>query len=132
MDWGQYQTLALAEVLSQKEEYILRKVCREYSVKFCTPLHEVHKLPFHFVLTNWMESRIESLDENSIRELAQDLVGIDASEEALIQNQIKQWEQEDTKKKLKKVKPKKSKFQAPDLPDFEPKTLDFSDLDNES
>jgi hypothetical protein len=132
MDWGQYQTLALAEVLSQNEGYILRKVCREYSVKFNTPLHEVHKLPFHFVLTNWMESRIESLDENSLRELAQDIVGIDASEEALIQDQIQQWEQEYAKKKPSKAKSKNIKPQALDLSDFEPKTLDFSDLDNES
>lgn len=128
MNWDEYQILALAAVLDQRETYLFRKVCRDYSSRFCTPLHEVYKLPFSFVLTHWMESNIEKLSKSDLQSLAQDIVGIDDSEEALIQDQIKKWEDDFFLKKKNKVKQPYSS----QLPEIEEKTLDFSDLDNES
>lgn len=123
MEWNSYEAIALANVISQNDAYLYRKVCRDYSNKFSTPLHTVYTLPFHFVLIHFMESKIESLSENELRDLSQDIVGIDANEEALIQEQIKKWEEEiispkqNTKNKITyKV---------------EEKSLDFSGLDYE-
>lgn len=125
MDWERYQILALAAVLEKRQDYLFRKICRDYSGKFFTPLHEVHKLPFHFVLTNWMESSIENMDENTLSNLSRDIVGIDESEEQLIQEQIDMWEKEFKTNKDKK-KPTPS-----EIIDFEEKALDFSDLKSE-
>ena len=123
MDWERYQILALSAVLDSREDYLFRKVCRDYSSRFYTPLHEVYKLPFHFVLKNWMESQIESLNSDSLIQLAQDVVGLDESEENLIQEQIKMWEKEYSKKT--NVKKNKEPIQ------FEEKTLDFSNIDSD-
>lgn len=70
-----------------------------------------------------MESQIESLNSDSLIQLAQDVVGIDESEENLIQEQIKMWEKEYSKKT--NVKKNKEPIQ------FEEKTLDFSNIDSD-
>lgn len=120
MDWSSYEAIALADVLEQREDYQYRKICREYSKTFCTPLHSVYKMSFDFVLKNVLENRIESMSEEALRNLAQDFVGADEKEEKLINEQIKQWEKEESSKK------KKNKKQDIEI---EEKTIDFSDLE---
>ena len=46
MDFEGAKIQALAAILEGDDLYIQRKICRDYSKAFFTPLHEVYKLPF--------------------------------------------------------------------------------------
>jgi hypothetical protein len=56
------QALAIADKLSPDEASVWRSVCREYSKKFSTPLHEVINLDPEFVFLHCYEDQLEDLD----------------------------------------------------------------------
>lgn len=65
------QAEALAAKLVPDDASIWRKICRDYSKKFMTPLTEVHKLSPEFVLTSIYE---EQLDAQNVDEALEDLL----------------------------------------------------------
>ena len=56
------QAAALAYKLVPDSTSYWRKVCREYSRKFNTPLHEVYLLDPEMVLTTYYEDQLDSVD----------------------------------------------------------------------
>ena len=116
MDFEGAKIQALAAILEGDDLYIQRKICRDYSKAFFTPLHEVYKLPFSFIVQNWLEDKLEGLKHSDLVHTAQNAIGIDEDEEALIQEQIKQFEEEYNRS----LKPQ----------DDQEMSLDFSGLDD--
>lgn len=67
------QNQALADKLTQNEMYFYRKICRWYSEKFHTPLHEVMEgsvVMWNDILKHYYESQLENMTHNEIYELA--------------------------------------------------------------
>jgi hypothetical protein len=56
------QAQAIADKLNPDEASVWRAVCRAYSQKFSTPLHEVLNLDPEFVFTHYYEDQLEELD----------------------------------------------------------------------
>jgi 2-oxo-4-hydroxy-4-carboxy--5-ureidoimidazoline (OHCU) decarboxylase len=57
------QAEAIANKLNPNEASLWRSVCREYSSKFYTPLHEVLEMSPAHVILNVLEHRLEDADE---------------------------------------------------------------------
>lgn len=67
------QTQAICDILSQSDLYFFRKVCRWYSQKFHTPLHQVlsgNVVGWDEVLLHYYESQMEGLSHNQLYDLA--------------------------------------------------------------
>lgn len=58
------QVKSILLALSPKDHYVWRKMCREYSERFHTPLDRVHDLDPEFVLTNLFE---EEFSTNNVK-----------------------------------------------------------------
>ncbi len=74
MDFRDIELVALRDVYLSKlklpgvsKDYFLRKIFREYSKLFHTPLHEVHELPMDFVVQAWLEEHFEAYSEEDMR-----------------------------------------------------------------
>jgi short subunit dehydrogenase-like uncharacterized protein len=68
------ETIAIHGVALKDPEYFTRKVYRYYSQKFHTPLMDAYKLPWGFVLTNYLEHIVESNNtREEVYELAVDI-----------------------------------------------------------
>jgi hypothetical protein len=51
------------------DDFHVRRIMREYSQKFHTPLHVVYELPLHFVMRAWLEDVYENMkDEDMVKE----------------------------------------------------------------
>jgi len=50
------------------DDYGYRKICREYSKKFATPLMEVYALPVEHVLQAFYEEMYEDMEDKQLRE----------------------------------------------------------------
>ena len=55
-------------------DFHLRRIMREYSQKFFTPLHEVYELPIPFVITAWMEEVYEDYKDEDLLKEAKELI----------------------------------------------------------
>jgi hypothetical protein len=53
---------AIANLLSPTAESVYRKICRAYSKRFNTPLHQVMELSPEFVILNYFEDDLEDID----------------------------------------------------------------------
>ena len=61
------QIEALDSTLNPTEDYVYRKMCRAYSMKFNTPLLEVYKMDLEHIAQNLLELKHEDVDvEDSI------------------------------------------------------------------
>lgn len=69
---------ALLAIMDPDNEAAFRKIFREYSREFHTPLHEVADLPLEDVLTAYFESKFEDMDPSLLHN---ELVAITTSEE---------------------------------------------------
>lgn len=65
--------IAVANVMSPDDDYLYRKVCRQYSSLFYTPLHEVYLLNPDEVLKQVYENMLEKMDEDDL-DLAADKI----------------------------------------------------------
>lgn len=111
-----FEILALKTVALNDPEYFTRKIYRYYSENFYTPLAEVYKLPWGFVLNNYLEHIIEKNNgKDEIYDLCIDIfypekkkvknfMGEFDSEEAELQAWIDKIEKEE-KEKLEKQNP---------------------------
>ena len=54
-------------------DYAVRKILREYSKKFHTPLHEVYELPIEHVLRAYYEEVFEDLEDKDLEDEAREL-----------------------------------------------------------
>lgn len=68
------QLRAAAAVLAPDREAWVRYVCRWFSREFNTPLDEVYDLPLEFVVINYFEAAVESMDEEQRHEYLSELV----------------------------------------------------------
>lgn len=66
--WSDVRTIALRDVLDQRGDFVLRRICRWYSKTFSTPLHEVEEMPLEYVLQHYFECMWEKLDADEIEE----------------------------------------------------------------
>lgn len=62
----QMQVRAIASALRPNADYIWREKCREYSVQFATPLHQVYDLDPEFVISSLYEAEFSraKVEEN--------------------------------------------------------------------
>lgn len=74
MEFRDVELIALRDVYLSKlklpgvsKDYSLRKIFREYSKLFHTPLHEVHDLPVEFVVHAWLEEIFETYSMEDLR-----------------------------------------------------------------
>ena len=61
---------AIENKLLNTDAFFERKIRRWYSKNFYTPLHEVLKLPWLFILRNYYESMIEDLEYDKVYDMA--------------------------------------------------------------
>jgi len=66
--------IAMANVIAPDDDYMYRKVCRQYSTLFHTPLHIVFALPPDEVLKYVYEYQLEQLDEEDLDVAADKIV----------------------------------------------------------
>lgn len=86
------RTIALRNVLkADKEDYLLRKIFRSYSIKFSTPLHQISDLPLEDVFMAFFEDLFENMEKADLEEARLDL--IETEEE--IRARQKQEDQDD-------------------------------------
>ncbi len=131
------ELIALKSIALKDPEYFTRKVCRYYSEKFHTPLIEVHKLPWAFVFTNYIEHIIES--NNSRKEIYDLSVDIcypekKVSEEADMKDWIKRIEEEEQEKRAQKIIDTKMAQSNPpeeETPDISMESTSFGHLNKE-
>lgn len=77
MDFTELELIALRDVWFSRQrrggvssDFHLRRIMREYSQKFVTPLHEVYDLPVEFVVQAWLEDLYEDWkDEDLLQEV---------------------------------------------------------------
>lgn len=74
MGYEEIEHIALRDVYLDKlklpgvsSDFHLRRIFREYSKKFHTPLHVVYDLPLEFVFQAWLEEFYEDQKEDSLR-----------------------------------------------------------------
>lgn len=118
-DFLKIHDMALAEILEPSFQYYYRNVCRWYSKEFHTPLHLVHTLPPFFVLQNFYEANLASLDEDDLDSLVFKALnpGVDQESEEEIQEFIDMIEREDEKKQKARlaksgIKPEKESLEG--------------------
>ena len=125
---------AIRAVLLNDREYFCRKVCRWYSTNFHTPLHDVYKLEWTFVLQQYYEKTLENLDYNDVYDLAvKDYVPEFADQEEkenreFAQSLIKEQKATLAKKEAKKQKQVPiSESKASKKPEVKTMNLNFDD-----
>jgi len=74
MEFRDVELVALRDVYLSKlrrpgvsKDYNLRRIFREYSKLFHTPLHVVHELPIEFVIQAWLEEHYETYTMEDLR-----------------------------------------------------------------
>jgi hypothetical protein len=74
MGYSEIEAITLRDVLLDKlklpgvsEDFHLRRIFREYSQTFHTPLHMVYELPLDFVFQAWLEEYYEKQKEADLR-----------------------------------------------------------------
>jgi hypothetical protein len=74
MEFRDVELVALRDVYLSKlrrpgvsPDFHLRKIFREYSKLFHTPLHVVHELPIEFVVQAWLEEHYETYSMEDLR-----------------------------------------------------------------
>lgn len=137
--------LAAAEVVSDKpsQEYHVRRICRSYSERFATPLHQVEELPILRVVQHYFEDlyerrnagdaqeRHEFLEEVRMlsltpEEFAKVLTGPDRSA-AAVEEFFKQAMEEGGVEKLFTVVPEELRAAPPPPPEVaEPAEVDLT------
>lgn len=68
------RALAIANLLSPTADSVYRKICRAYSKRFSTPLHEVIDLSPEFVILNYFEDDLEDVDVDDNVEVLMDRI----------------------------------------------------------
>lgn len=104
-------SIAISNVVDGlNQDYIYRKLTRAYSSKFNVSLQEARALPIDEVALDLYESYFEELDDEELDEAIERFLNPEheESEEASIQEFIKQAEQEEAAKRAKKDSPEPS------------------------
>jgi len=96
MNYRPHEIVALRDVWFSRlrkeggsPDYDLRRIFREYSKLFHTPLHVVHELPVDFVVRAWLEEIYEKYENEDLRQEALDLL---RTEEDLIAAKLREDE----------------------------------------
>lgn len=123
--WTMLRAEAALAVMNPDAIYWVRYYRRRYSELFNTPLPTVEKLDFSAVYTNVVEKEFEGLSDEARMEYISELVNPDgensAEDEALLQEQIKQWEKENEIAKSKREKQPHSFADMPHANKYKPK-----------
>lgn len=79
-DFKDLELIALRDVWFARQgrsgvskDFHIRRIFREYSQKFFTPLHEVYELPIEFVVQAWLEDLYEDWKDEELLKEAQGL-----------------------------------------------------------
>lgn len=68
------QAVAIAEKVHPTDEGLWRYICRNYSKKFNTPLHEVIKMDPEFVMLHYYEDQVDAIDTEDDLERILDII----------------------------------------------------------
>lgn len=116
---------AFESYLNEDDQYFYRKVCRWYSTEFHTPLTEVEKLPWDYILLHYYESSLEKMDYNDVLDLA-----IEEYVPEIVEEQekdtdafVKEVEEMIKRKKEQSLKNKST------IQDSKPPTQEFQDIE---
>ena len=128
------ELLAIRSVALRDPEYFYRRVCRYYSNNFHTPLEEVHKLPWSFVFSNYLEHIIETNnDQESIYNLAIDICYPEkrVTDDEDLDRRIKEIEAEEEARRMRERKKAEELAKKEEEPDIEMDSSKFAHLDEE-
>jgi hypothetical protein len=144
IDFSKLRLIATSDAIEQSLEYYWRRVCRDYSQRFHTPLHVVEgDLSPAYVFRHVVEEQYDRImdeenGEERMMKIAQSLLGIDDGEEQLLAEQVKMWEKEEEDRLKKQESRKKAgkkfkkKSAEPTIPEPEiAKKYDMGDPDKE-
>ena len=121
-------------LLNETDEFFYRKICRWYSKTFCTPLHQVYKLPWDDVLLTYYEDSLDEMGYNrtydmAIEEYVPEIIEQMEKEDEEFHRQVQ--EQVNKRRKEQSLK-NKSVNSKPLIPEFEEVNIDFDkDLEKE-
>jgi hypothetical protein len=65
---------AIDDTLEKSDQYHERRIRREYSTTFHTPLHEVYKLSLSFVLQNYYEHLLQTKKPHELKEIIAEVI----------------------------------------------------------
>jgi hypothetical protein len=130
--------ISLNAIINPDSEANFRKICRSYSKKFHTPLHQVAQLPLEFILQAFFEDLFDEMDDDELRKQAQ--LAIETLEERQAREKaeedfmeaLEQEALEEQKKDLASLKDKSSlkpkDIQEPEQPDISISIVDDEEL----
>lgn len=124
---------AVNDSLHRDGAYTFRRICREYSRMFHTPLHEVMEMDIPHVLQMVMEGRLDDQEEDQLQQLAQQILRSPeeiANDEIGMEGLIRQFEAEEKAKQEAKSKLKESKKTEEKQQLEQEVVMDFSDRDD--
>lgn len=107
MNFKEIYDLSVANVLIKDDQYLYRRICRQYSILFHTPLPQVYGLNPDDVLLNVLEHQNESIpdadDVMPIEELAERVINpnFEEDQEKELEEYISKLEQKSKKDNLK-------------------------------
>lgn len=96
--------IALSEKLYPTEEAVWDRYCRDYSIKFSTPLMEVRQLDVLFVMTQVNCDNLSAFEPEENMEKLWEMIGqlkdvnYDAKKEAAIREEMRQIEEREEKR----------------------------------
>lgn len=131
------QLEAVEAILTNSNEYHYRKICRWFSKEYSTPLMEVYKMPWDFVLQNYYESFLETRPYNEVYDLAvQDYLPEMAEEyekelqefaDSLVDEQEQTLERKEKQQSLDKKPSSEQEEVKEEEVEIEPINLNFGD-----
>lgn len=102
------QLEAITNILGKTEDYFQRKVCRWFSEKYSTPLPEVERMEWDYLLTHYYEAALEDMDYNNVFDMAQhQYIEEFMEEDEVIRQQLEEELIEEQEQSLKKKEKKK-------------------------
>lgn len=126
-DWVQeLKLLALKSVLLEDDDYLVRKVCREYSEIFHTPLHEVYELSWEFILTNYYEHAFDKMDFVLLKNEAKYLTESEEDKKIRIEREAKKKAEDDAYERKLQQELELLKKQTKELTDNVDKLADLN------
>lgn len=106
--WFMMQILAAGRSLAGDDEYAFRRITREYSEKYNTPLAEVRKMPFNAVLGEVLEGRLDTMSRKNLMNFIKELLSDGSSEAKALEERMRKYEEEE-KTRLETAKTRKPK-----------------------
>jgi len=121
-----FRLKALSDTIDFSDDYFYRKICREFSIKFNTPLLEVESLPQEYILQHYYENMHEDIELEDMPEIISETLNPQGSNE--YEDEMQEW----IDKSVREEADKKQKKQDDEIKlEEKPKKIEMSFKDEE-